>query len=260
MVAGVLIAGTTGAAAAGGTITVTPTTGLVTGQTVTISGSGWAPGATVGWCEGITAVPPELPSTQLCNTNGVVTTTTDASGDFSGQLKVVRFIYIAGRNQNRFDCADPGESCAIGVADQSDIPGTVATVAVHFATVPRTIFPGTGSVAEGNTGTTALKVAVRLSKAQSLPVTVRWATEYVLGAPGSQATPPFAPSSDRDYTPASGTVTFAAGQILKTVSISVNGDTIVEQNQYIVVQFSHPVNAVMGGFYGLGFGVIKNDD
>ena len=55
-----VVAGAPSAAAVKGTITVTPSTGVVgsvgtwkQGTTVTIQGSGWAPNAEVGWCQGI---------------------------------------------------------------------------------------------------------------------------------------------------------------------------------------------------------------
>ena len=63
-----------------------------------------------------------------------------------------------------------------------------------------------------------------------------------------------------DYVPASGTVTFAPGETSKTVPVTVKGDTTAETDEYIVVSFTHPTNARMGGFWGLGFGVITNDD
>ena len=44
------------------------------------------------------------------------------------------------------------------------------------------------------------------------------------------------------------------------MTISVNGDTDVEPNEWITLSFKNPTNATMGGFYGLGFGVITNDD
>ncbi|MGZ4728598.1 MAG: hypothetical protein ACXWB2_12825 [Acidimicrobiales bacterium] len=40
----------------------------------------------------------------------------------------------------------------------------------------------------------------------------------------------------------------------------IDGDTVVEPDEYVVVSFHHPTNATMGGFWGLGFGVITNDD
>ena len=38
------------------------------------------------------------------------------------------------------------------------------------------------------------------------------------------------------------------------------GDLEVESDEYLVVSFRNPTNAVMGGFWGLGFGGITNDD
>ena len=71
-----------------------------------------------------------------------------------------------------------------------------------------------------------------------------------------------APRADpaTDFTAASGTVTFAPGETAKSVTISVNGDTLPEPDEWITISFNHPTNAHMGGFYGLGFGVILNDD
>ena len=117
-----------------------------------------------------------------------------------------------------------------------------------------TVLPGVGSVLEGNSGTTDLQVPVTLSNPSTKTATVQWTTLYVSGAPAGQADPA------TDYTPASGTVTFAPGETSKTVTIQVNGDTLVEPDEYIVVSFHDPTNATVGGFWGLGFGVITNDD
>ena len=116
-----------------------------------------------------------------------------------------------------------------------------------------TVVPGGASVVEGNAGTVDLNVPVTLSNPSTQTVTVDWST---LALP---AVPPRADSAT-DFTSASGTVTFAPGETTKTVTISVNGDTDVEPNEWIVVSFKNPTNATMGGFYGLGFGVITNDD
>jgi hypothetical protein len=248
--AGVVTA--TGASAATrGSILVLPATNLVSHQVVSVVGSGWDPGASVGWCEGVPSNPP--PDQKYCNANGIVLGTADTDGNFSGQLEIVRFLHVF-PNNHLVDCADPAVACVVGAGDQSDVAGTAVTKVIKFATLPRTIFPGNGSAVEGNSGTSVVKVPVRLSKAQTKPVTVQWTTQYAAAIPGLQATP------NVDYTPASGTVTFAAGQTLKLVSITVNGDTAVEPDEYIAVAFTHPVNAVMGGFWGIGFAKIVNDD
>jgi hypothetical protein len=106
------------------------------------------------------------------------------------------------------------------------------------------VLPGTTSVLEGNAGTTSVHEPLSLSIASSLSVTVQWTTKLTPGAPVGQADPA------TDFTPASGTVTFAPGETAKTVTISVNGDTLVEPDEWIVVGFNHPTNARMGGFWG----------
>jgi hypothetical protein len=119
---------------------------------------------------------------------------------------------------------------------------------------PPAIVPGVGSVLEGRSGTTLLHVPVTLSFASTQIVTAQWRTVFVPGAPGHQADPA------TDYTAASGTVTFAPGETAKTVTITVHGDTLVEPNEYVIVQFGNATNAGIGGVYGLGLGGITNDD
>jgi hypothetical protein len=116
------------------------------------------------------------------------------------------------------------------------------------------ITPGTGSVLEGNSGTTNLRVPVTLSNPSTHTVTAQWKTVFVAGAAGNQADPA------SDYSASSGTVTFAPGSTTANVTIAVNGDTLVERDEYIIVQFGSPTNGTIGGSYGLGEGVITNDD
>jgi hypothetical protein len=41
---------------------------------------------------------------------------------------------------------------------------------------------------------------------------------------------------------------------------TAKGDTTPETDEYLVVSFNQPTSARMGGFRGLGFGVVTNDD
>ena len=94
-----------------------------------------------------------------------------------------------------------------------------------------------------------------LSKPYTDTVTVEWTTFVVTGAPDPQALPPddyTARERHRDVR--------APGETTHTVPVSVNGDVAVEPDEYFVVSFHDPTNATIGGFYGLGFGVIQNDD
>ncbi len=108
------------------------------------------------------------------------------------------------------------------------------------------------SVSEGDAGTAVVDVPVSLSAASGKTVTVDWTTRPRTGT--------YFADEAVDYTPASGQVTFAPGEINKTVPIEVNGDLDVEPDELFVVSFRTPTNAVMGGFYGIGFGGISNDD
>ncbi|MGZ4705307.1 MAG: right-handed parallel beta-helix repeat-containing protein [Acidimicrobiales bacterium] len=116
------------------------------------------------------------------------------------------------------------------------------------------VLPGVGTVVEGDAGPTTMLVPVTLSVPSDQTVTADWSTLAVPGADGDQA------DGSTDYVPASGTVTFQPGQTTATVSVVVTGDGLVEPDEYVVVSFRRPTNATMGGFWGLGFGVITDDD
>ncbi|MEZ5140179.1 MAG: Calx-beta domain-containing protein [Acidimicrobiales bacterium] len=80
-----------------------------------------------------------------------------------------------------------------------------------------------------------------------------WTTIVVQGLGGS-ATP------GSDYVAATGTVTFQPGETAKTISIKVAGDKAIEGDELVLVSFGSPKNATIGGFFGLGFGTIVDDD
>ena len=44
------------------------------------------------------------------------------------------------------------------------------------------------------------------------------------------------------------------------VPVVVNGDEIDEPDEYVVLALRNPVNARLGGWLGLGFGLITDDD
>src|SRR5262249_8934558 len=109
---------------------------------------------------------------------------------------------------------------------------------------------------EGNAGTVQLQVPVTLNAPSDRAVIVPWTT-LLIASPGL---PPGQADPGTDYTAASGAVTFAPGETATTVTIVVNGDTEVDDNEYLLALFHNPRNAVMGGFLGLGGGQILNDD
>src|SRR5262249_43463388 len=103
------------------------------------------------------------------------------------------------------------------------------------------------SLVEGDTGSQPLALTVSLSKPSGLAVTISYAT-----ANGTATT------TGADYVAASGTLTFAAGETLKTISVSVNGDTTVESNETFFVNLSNPSNATLGRAQAVGT-IVNND-
>ena len=103
-------------------------------------------------------------------------------------------------------------------------------------------------VDEGDSGTVSLEFTVSLSAASGRQVTVGYADAGTGTA-----------TSGTDYTAISaGTLTFAAGETAKTVTVSVTGDTTDEPDETVVVSLSGSVNAVIGTASGTG--TITDDD
>lgn len=117
-----------------------------------------------------------------------------------------------------------------------------------------TVVPGAISVLEGPTGSSTLNVPVRLSAPSAEPVTVTWSTIYVDGLHLPQAEP----GTHIDTT--SGTITFEPGETRAVAEIPRYGNDEPDPDRLVVVSFTRPTNARIGGFWGLGFGVIRDDD
>src|SRR5882762_3506766 len=107
-------------AGAAGSMTVTPRTGLVEFQTVTVNGSGFDPSASLGMCQAL-AGPPVIDSCGVGTTQFLF----NDSGTFSTTVQVRRFIFVplVGRT---VDCAVA--SCLIAAADINNIEATIVTV------------------------------------------------------------------------------------------------------------------------------------
>lgn len=114
--------------------------------------------------------------------------------------------------------------------------------------------PGTPSIAvtdavitEGHSGTRAVTVTVSLSAASGQVVTVAYAT-----ADGTTTV------AGGDYRAVSGTLTFAAGETSKTITVLVNGDRLGEPDEAFVVNLGSPTNATIAD--GRGMATIRDDE
>ncbi len=102
------------------------------------------------------------------------------------------------------------------------------------------------TVTEGDDGDTTLTFTVMLSGASAQTVTVDYSTADGTATAGS------------DYVAASGTLTFAPGDLMQTISVPVSGDDASEQDETLTVSLSNPVNASIDS--GVATGTIENDD
>lgn len=132
------------------------------------------------------------------------------------------------------------------------IPGTGGNVTIGTATAPTVSFDSTSvSLVEGNVGTSNAVFTVKLSAAQATAVNVNYAT-----ANGSATT------ADPDYTATSGVLTFAPGELTKTISVPVIGDTKFETNETFTLTLSGVSGGtgVTLGAASVATGTIINDD
>src|SRR5262245_604267 len=102
------------------------------------------------------------------------------------------------------------------------------------------------SPTEGDAGSANAFFTVTLSSAVAQPVTVQFATANQTATAGS------------DYTATSGTLTFAPSVLTASVTVSITGDLLDENNETFFVNLTNPVNATIGDAQGLGT-ILDND-
>jgi subtilisin family serine protease len=109
-----------------------------------------------------------------------------------------------------------------------------------------TLSIGDVTVTEGNSGTTTATFTVTLAGFSEAPVTVNWATANGSAVAGT------------DYAAGSGSLTFAPGELSRTVTVAVTGDTRFEGTDTFLVNLSGATNADVADRQGVG--TIVNDD
>lgn len=122
-----------------------------------------------------------------------------------------------------------GSSAGIVLGDQS-VTAVATTLTAGAAPAPveaYTLSVTSPSVTEGDTGSKTISYKLTLDKAPTSTVTVSYETLDTGTA-----------TANDDFVPAAGTVTFAAGQTVAFVSVTVLGDTTVEVPETIKLNLS----------------------
>jgi len=114
------------------------------------------------------------------------------------------------------------------------------------ATSQPSISIANNKLSEGNSGTQQMNFTVTLSSPYTQTITVAYKTKDGTAIAGS------------DYNSNSGTLSFAAGETIKTISVTVNGDTNVESDETFKVVLSNAINATITKTTATG--TILNDD
>ena len=124
-------------------------------------------------------------------------------------------------------------------------PGTSTVTIVDDDVPPRATIADV-RVTEGNSGTTTNAVfTVTVNPAPAAPVSLQWTTN-----PGT--------AGSGDFTAGSGTLSFAAGETQKTITVGVVGDNAFEADETFTVALSNPSNMLIDR--AVAVGTIANDD
>ena len=171
------------------------------------------------------------------------TTVPFAAGDLTATVALT----INGEN-----VFEPNETVQLelsnGTGSIAAVPASpIGTVTITNDDLPPTISINDVSLGEGNAGTTDATFTVTLSNPSQTAITVTRATADVTAV---------APS---DYTAlGAGTVTFNPLDVSQPVVVSLNGDSVFEDNETFFVELTSPTGATILDTQGLG--TITNDD
>jgi hypothetical protein len=133
-----------------------------------------------------------------------------------------------------------GASSAYTLGTSTAASGTILDNDVPWLTI------SSGSVVEGNSGTTTVTLTVTLSSAAPYAITANYATASGTATAGT------------DFASTSGTLSFAAGVTSRTITFTVYGDKAKEGNETFTVKLSSPSGATIAA--GTGTVTIVDDE
>ena len=143
------------------------------------------------------------------------------------------------------------------------ITDSQATIQITNDDPVPSIYITDAAVAEADSGSTTLTFTVTINGAVGSDVTVDYQTIDGLATTADNDYSSSATDDDSDGT--SGVLTILQGATSQVISVDINGDTKIENNETFSVSLSNPVNATWSGFdFGVvtlqAIGTITNDD
>jgi hypothetical protein len=169
-----------------------------------------------------------------------------------GPGELTKFITVHIKDDNLFENGDETFNVTLSNPTNSAVlvaPATTTVTINDSDNKPGILFSSNSVfiVPEGDSGTTNLNFRVVLTNPTVQVVTVNYATNNVSATAGS------------DYVASSGTITIPAGTSLSpTISIPINGDTIVEPHELFTISLSNATNVSFSS--SSVFATILNDD
>ncbi|TWA79619.1 hemolysin type calcium-binding protein [Azospirillum brasilense] len=156
-----------------------------------------------------------------------------------------------------FGATGAAGSFSYAVSDGTNLVGRAVTISLTPVQW-LSLTPSSLSIAEGNSGSTGLTYTITRRGDTSGATTVKWQVDTT-GLSGS-----LADAADFGGTLPSGTVTFAAGETSRTITIPISGDRLVEANERFRVLLFSPSTTVAEAKITVenatAIGTILNDD
>ncbi len=194
-------------------LTMTPSTHLVDGQVVTVHGSGFTPGATVGLApcaSGVTSI------ADFCDLGRAFSAVADDAGAFT---TIHAAAGVLGTARGGVECTTAPGTCVLAAANASDLTEFAST---PFGVDPVELRMHSVSVVEGTGGITEAEVMVEISAPLGSPTTVAWHA-----SPGT--------ATEDDYMSRSGRAVIPAGATSTMIHARIVGDAIAEPTEQFTI-------------------------
>lgn len=180
--------------------------------------------------------------------DGITGTLTIAAGQTTGTISVRHFSDSVDANDQNYTLVLADPTNAVLEGNEATLQATGVILDNDGTTSDWALFVSDPVIIETDTGGKQAVFKVRISESSGSPITLSYATADGTALAGA------------DYTAASGAVTFAPGETVKTVTIDIVGDTVSEGTEQFSLVVT-PTGAIANGVSdSTGIATITDDD